>query len=46
MRKKCIVENSLAYNLPKLVIDAGLKHVTERAFLLYPKSREISIIFS
>ena len=32
-----MVENSLAYNLPKLVVDAGLKHVAERALLLCPK---------
>jgi len=44
--KKYIDENSLAYNLPKLVVGAGLKLIAERALLLYPKSREISIIFS
>jgi hypothetical protein len=39
-------ENSLAYNLPKLAVGKGLKHRAERALLLYPKSREIPIIFS
>jgi len=45
-KKIYIDENSLAYNLPKLVVGAGLKHTAERALILYPKSREISIICS
>jgi hypothetical protein len=44
--KKYIDENSLAYNLPKFVVGAGLKHIKERALLLYTKSRETSTIFS
>jgi hypothetical protein len=44
--EKNIDENSLAYNLPKLAVGAGLKHIAESTLLLYSKIGEISDIFS